>query len=71
MPAYNLSVFYNPQELLALFKHEFLKNKNVTDEVGCVENLVFQSEMTSRDKDHVCHIINSYFHSKNSSELLE
>ena len=53
MPAYNLSVFYNPQELLALFKHEFIKIKNQNDEVGCIENLVFQSEMTSRDKDHV------------------
>ncbi len=53
MPAYNLSVFYNPQELLALFKHEFIKSKNQNDEVGCIENLVFQSEMTSRDKDHV------------------
>ncbi len=53
MPAYNLSVFYNPQELLAIFKHEFLRTKNMTDEIGCVENIVFQSEMTSRDKDHL------------------
>ncbi len=53
MPAYNLSVFYNPQNLLALFKYETMKNRNSADETGCVESIVFQTEMTSRDKEHV------------------
>jgi hypothetical protein len=46
-------VFYNPQNLLALFKYETMKNRNSADETGCVESIVFQTEMTSRDKEHV------------------
>ena len=53
MPAFNLSAFYAPQGLLSILKHETLKMKNQNDELGCMENLVFQTEMTSRDKDHV------------------
>jgi dynein heavy chain len=53
MPAYNLGAFYNPKGLLALFQFEMIKNKNVNDDAGCVESIVFQTEMTSRDKEHV------------------
>ena len=54
-PAYNLGAFYHPQGLLSLFKYETIRIKNVSDEYGVLENLVFQSEMTSRDKEHVNH----------------
>lgn len=52
-PAYNLGAFYYPQNLLSIFKFETLKIKNQAEDFGCVENLVFQTEMTSRDKEHV------------------
>lgn len=53
IPAFNLGAYFNPRALLSLFKYETLKNKNQNDEVGCVESLIFQSEFTLRDKDHV------------------
>lgn len=56
IPAFNLGAYYNPRMLLAIFKYETLKNKNQNDEVGCVESLVFQSEFTLRDKDHVINL---------------
>lgn len=52
-PAFNLGAFYHPEGLLSLFKFETIKNKNQSDDVGCVEPMIFQSEMTSRDKEHV------------------
>ncbi len=52
-PAYNLGAYFYPQGLLSLFKYETMKNKNSNDEIGCLESLVFQTEMTSRDKEHV------------------
>ena len=54
MPAYNLSAFFNPKALLSLFKFEMIKHKNANDETGCVEPILFQTDMTSRDKEHVC-----------------
>jgi hypothetical protein len=34
-------------------KLETLRVKNQNDETFCVESLVFQTEMTTRDKEHV------------------
>lgn len=60
MPAYNLSAFYRPQMLLSMLKLDMIKNKNLNDDAGCVENIIFQTEMTSRDKEHVIiHLISS------------
>ena len=52
-PAFNLGAFYCPQGLLSLVKYETMKTKNGNDDIGCVESLVFQTEMTARDKEHV------------------
>ncbi|CAF0814844.1 unnamed protein product, partial [Brachionus calyciflorus] len=52
-PAFNLGAYYYPQNLLSLFKFETLKTKNQAEDFGCVEPLVFQTEMTSRDKEHL------------------
>lgn len=52
-PAFNLSAFYNPQVLLSLFKLETIRTKNQVDDTCCIESLVFQTEMTARDKEHV------------------
>ena len=52
-PYYNIGAFYFPLGLLSILKHETLVAKNKSDEIGCLENLVFQSEMTSRDKEHL------------------
>jgi hypothetical protein len=38
---------------LSLFKFETLKAKNQNDETGLIEELIFQTEMTARDKEHV------------------
>jgi dynein heavy chain len=59
MPAYNLGAFYHPQSLLSLFQFEMLRAKNQGDDAGCVESIVFQTEMTSRDKEHVIKSRNS------------
>jgi hypothetical protein len=60
MAAFNLGVFWNPTALLSIYKYETIKIKNQNDELGCIESVVFQTEMTSRDKDHVNHFDN-YF----------
>jgi hypothetical protein len=52
-PGYNLSAFYWPQALLSLFKMETFRQRNQNEENPCLESLVFQSEMTARDKEHV------------------
>jgi hypothetical protein len=52
-PGYNLSAFYWPQALLSLFKMETFRQRNQNEENPLLEMLVFQSEMTARDKEHV------------------
>ncbi|XP_075255403.1 dynein axonemal heavy chain 5-like isoform X4 [Convolutriloba macropyga] len=50
-PAYWLGGFYNPRGLLACLKQELLKS--YSDAAGQVEQLVFRTEITGRDKDHL------------------
>ncbi len=52
-PAFNLSAFFWPQTLLSIFKLETFRLKNQNEENPCLETLVFQTEMTARDKEHV------------------
>ena len=52
MPAYWLGAFFNPRGLLALMKQEYTKHFS-GDRSGNFEQFVFQTEVTSRDKDHV------------------
>ncbi|XP_063714091.1 dynein axonemal heavy chain 5-like isoform X5 [Symsagittifera roscoffensis] len=50
-PAYWLGGLYNPRGLLACLKQELLKN--YSEAAGQVEQLVFRTEITGRDKDHL------------------
>ncbi|XP_071818739.1 dynein axonemal heavy chain 5-like isoform X4 [Apostichopus japonicus] len=50
-PAYWLGGFFHPRCLLALLKQDAIKNSNAT--TNQVEPIMFQTEITSRDKDHV------------------
>jgi len=52
MPAYWLGAFFNPRGLLALMKQEYIKQYS-NERSGNFEQFVFQTEVTSRDKDHV------------------
>lgn len=52
MPAYWLGAFFNPRGLLALLKQESMKQFSA-DRSGNFEQFTFQTEVTSRDKDHV------------------
>lgn len=61
MPAYWLGAFFNPRGLLALMKQDYIKQYS-GDRSGNFEQFVFQTEVTSRDKDHV-----SEFHLRTSN----
>ncbi|XP_060567478.1 dynein axonemal heavy chain 5-like [Ruditapes philippinarum] len=52
MPAYWLGAFFNPRGLLALMKQDYIKQYS-NDRSGNFEQFVFQTEVTSRDKDHL------------------
>jgi dynein heavy chain len=52
MPAYWLGAFYFPRGLLALLKQDAYRHHN-QDRSGNIDTFVFQTEITSRDKDHV------------------
>ncbi|XP_053397319.1 dynein axonemal heavy chain 5-like isoform X6 [Mercenaria mercenaria] len=52
MPAYWLGAFFNPRGLLALIKQDYIKQYS-SDRSGNFEQFVFQTEVTSRDKDHL------------------
>jgi hypothetical protein len=52
MPAYWLGAFFNPRGLLALMKQDCIRQFS-GDRSGNFEQFVFQTEVTSRDKDHV------------------
>ncbi|XP_076466964.1 uncharacterized protein LOC143298129 [Babylonia areolata] len=52
MPAYWLGAFFNPRGLLALLKQESIRSFS-GDRSGNFEQFVFQTEVTSRDKDHL------------------
>ena len=52
MPAYWLGAFFNPRALLSSFKQEAYRQHTI-DRSGNIENIVFQTELTARDKDHV------------------
>ncbi|XP_070190368.1 uncharacterized protein [Littorina saxatilis] len=52
MPAYWLGAFFNPRGLLALVKQESIRAFS-GDRSGNFEQFVFQTEVTSRDKDHL------------------
>ncbi|XP_066278010.1 uncharacterized protein [Branchiostoma lanceolatum] len=50
-PAYWPGAFFQPRALFGLLKSESVKN--FTDKYGFVEPLMFQTEITTRDKDHL------------------
>ncbi|KAI8520697.1 hypothetical protein Bbelb_004510 [Branchiostoma belcheri] len=50
-PAYWPGAFFQPRALFGLLKSESVKN--FTDKYGYVEPLMFQTEITARDKDHL------------------
>ncbi|XP_035829673.1 dynein heavy chain 5, axonemal isoform X2 [Aplysia californica] len=52
MPAYWLGAFFNPRGLLALLKQDSIKSYAV-ERSGNFELFTFQTEVTSRDKDHL------------------
>ena len=52
MPAYWLGAFFYPRGLLALLKQDCYRQHG-QDRGGNIEQFVFQTEITSRDKDHV------------------
>ncbi|KAL5010133.1 hypothetical protein ScPMuIL_012438 [Solemya velum] len=52
MPAYWLGAFFNPRGLLALLKQDCMRHFS-GDKSGHFEQFVFQTEVTSRDKDHL------------------
>ena len=52
MPAYWLGAFFYPRGLLALLKQDAYRHHN-QDRSGNIDNFVFQTEITARDKDHV------------------
>ena len=52
MPAYWLGAFFNPRGLLAQLKQETCRHIG-GDRSGTMEQVVFQTEVTARDKDHV------------------
>ncbi|BFZ10055.1 hypothetical protein BsWGS_13094 [Bradybaena similaris] len=52
MPAYWLGAFFNPRGLLALLKQDSVRNY-ATDRPGAFELFTFQTEYTTRDKDHL------------------
>ena len=56
MPAYWLGAFFNPRGLLALVKQESIRAFS-GDRSGNFEQFVFQTEVTSRDKDHVSFVL--------------
>ncbi|XP_059166583.1 dynein axonemal heavy chain 8-like [Physella acuta] len=52
MPAYWLGAFFNPRGLLSLMKQDSIRNFG-NDKLGNFELFTFQTEVTSRDKDHL------------------
>lgn len=52
MPSFWLGAFFYPRGLLALLKQDCARHQATTKN-GNVEQLVFQTEITARDKDHV------------------
>ena len=52
MPAYWLGAFVHPRGLLALLKQDSYK-QYVQERGGNIDTIVFQTEITARDKDHV------------------
>ena len=52
MPAYWLGAFFCPQALLAMLKQDRYR-QYCSDRSGNFDQLVFQTELTARDKDHV------------------
>ncbi|CAL1527205.1 unnamed protein product [Lymnaea stagnalis] len=52
MPAYWLGAFFNPRGLLSIIKQESGRNYS-NDKLGNFELFTFQTEVTSRDKDHL------------------
>ncbi|ESO89151.1 hypothetical protein LOTGIDRAFT_229063 [Lottia gigantea] len=52
MPAYWLGAFFNPRGLLSLLKQEYTKQFS-GERSGNFEQFTFQTEVTSRDKDHL------------------
>ncbi|XP_077973667.1 uncharacterized protein LOC120348568 isoform X2 [Styela clava] len=49
--AYWLGAFFNPHALMSIFKQEAVKNH--LEKYGSVDNIVVQTEITQRDKDHL------------------
>lgn len=51
MAAYWLGAFFRPRALIAVLKQEAIKAH--IEKSGNVDNIVFHTEVTQRDKDHV------------------
>ena len=51
MAAYWLGAFFNPHALVSVLKQEAIRNH--IEKSGNVDNIVFHTEVTQRDKDHV------------------
>ncbi|OWF37572.1 Dynein heavy chain 5, axonemal [Mizuhopecten yessoensis] len=52
MPCYWLGAFFNPRGLLALLKQDYIRHY-CGDRSGNFEQFVFQTEVTTRDKEHL------------------
>ena len=52
MPAYWLGAFFYPRGLLALLRQDHYRHFG-QERGGLIEQFVFQTEITARDKDHV------------------
>ncbi|XP_064629693.1 uncharacterized protein LOC135488785 isoform X2 [Lineus longissimus] len=53
MPAYWLGAFTYPRTLLALLKQDAYRHHSASERSGNIDHLIFQTEITSRDKDHL------------------
>lgn len=51
MPTYWLGAFHNPKGLLSLLKQEAIRR--YSERTGNAESVVFKTEITQRDKEHV------------------
>jgi len=51
IPAFWLGAFFKPHALISVLKQEAIKNH--IEKTGNVDNVVFHTEVTQRDKDHV------------------
>ena len=51
MPAYWLGAFFNPHGLVSTLKQEAIRNH--IEKSGNVDSIVFHTEVTQREKDHV------------------